>query len=500
VTTAVALAVACAVFLACYFDVLRLLAWQWRSNDVYSYGFLIPVISAYLVWTKRHAVRAALGRPSYRTGVPTLVLGLAMLVAGRAGSLSLLEEFSMVVTLAGIVLLGGGVRVARALWLPLVYLLSALPMWDVFTDPLHAPFQLLAARIGEVLLHVARVPVFRTGILLQLPTVTLEVARACSGVNYLISIVAVAVPYAYLSMSGSVRRITVVALAVLVAILSNGVRVAFIGALQYYGFSAHADLHGPNHVLQGMFVAVVGYIALFAGAWMLEDRSGLKPAGAGGALQGEQNPRRRQPWQPLIVVAGILAVGALLRPVSEPAPVALAGINALPDAIGRWVSATGQAERSAMRAGRPDVELSREYYSDGGLIEVYIGYFASQRDGRKLVGYGGADLPESATRVSIAGPALERVYVAEAEVERPGGGSRYVVAWYDLNGRVVTNEYVVKLLTVWNAVFHRRSNGAVVVLTLDASPSADTQHARTVLRGFAADVVPVTRRCLATAW
>jgi len=71
----------------------------------------------------------------------------------------------------------------------------------------------------------------------------------------------------------------------------------------------------------------------------------------------------------------------------------------------------------------------------------------------------------------------ESVDVAETEVRAPGGGRRYVIAWYDLNGRIVARAYEVKLLAVWNAVLHRRSNGAVVALTLDAPPSLNAQRA-----------------------
>jgi EpsI family protein len=487
----------CAAFVLCYSDVLRLLIWQWWSNDVYSYAFLIPAISAYLVWTKRQALTAALGSHSYRSGVPTLVFGLVALIVGRAGGFATLQELSILLTLAGVVLICGGVPVAKLIWLPLAYLLFTIPVWDVLTDKLHRPFQLLSARIGEAILGVFQIPAYRAGTVLQLPTVTLEVARACSGVNYLISIVAVAVPYGYLSVSSPIRRTAVVAFAVFVAILSNGLRVAFIGSLQYYGLSAAADLHGPGHVLTGMFVAVVGYVALFIGGWLLAERGRPDAASARSAFPPDSRPADPRLRQSLILVIALLSAAALLRPLSETVPVALGGTDVFPKTVGNWTSAVGDVQKSAVRAVRPDLELSREYRSDEiGTIQLYVGYFAAQKQGRKLIGFGGAELPASATRLSLAALPGKNVDVAEEDVVGPGGGRRYVIAWYDLNGRITANAYFAKLLTVWNSVVYRRSNGAVVAMTLDSSPSVDPERAREALRRFAGGILPASQRYL----
>ena len=495
----VALVGVCAAFLACYSDVVRLLVWQWWSNNIYSYAFLIPGITGFLVWTKRLEVMAVMGPPSYRTGVPTMVLGLAMLLAGRVGSFGVLQELSILVTLAGGILTVGGLRVARIVWLPVAYLLFTIPIWDIFTERLHFPFQLLTARMGESLLGVLGVPAYRIGTMLQLPSVTLEVAKECSGVNYLISIVVIAIPYAYMSLSGAVRRVALVVIAVGVAILSNGLRVAFIGGLQYYGLSNQADLHGPAHVLQGMFVAVVGYVALFVAARLLEQRPRHKAAAVGGGPRIGHSLAIRPLTRPLLIVAALLFGAAVLRPLSEIPPVPLAGRETLPVAVGDWSSTVGQVERTPIRATRADQEFCREYYRDGvGTIHLYVGYFAAQRQGRKLVGFGGASLPASARRLSLSTRTGIDVEVAEADVATPGGKHRYLITWYSINGGVTPSEYWVKALTVWNSVVHRRSNGAVVALTIDDAPGVDAERGRSALRQFAADILQATQLLLVT--
>ena len=94
---------------------------------------------------------------------------------------------SIVVTMSGLTLLIFGRRIFRIVLFPLVYLLAMVPIWDAFTVRLHPIFQLYSARIGVYILQAMGIPVLREGVSIELPNVTLEVAQACSGINYLIA-------------------------------------------------------------------------------------------------------------------------------------------------------------------------------------------------------------------------------------------------------------------------------------------------------------------------
>jgi EpsI family protein len=475
--------------------VLRQLVWQWQGNDVYSYAFLILPISAYMLWTKRDSIRAVEPAPAWTAGLTLLLGGLSMLVLGTAGVFSTLQELSLIPTLFGIVLLMGGTRLTGVVWLPLAYLALTIPIWDMFTDRLHWPFQLLSARVAGVLLAILRVPCYRVGSVLQLPSVTLEVARACSGVNYLVSIVAIAVPYAYFSLASPLRRIAVVGIAVILAAVSNGVRVAFIGALQYYGFSGQADLHGPNHVLQGMFVAVVGYLALFLVAWLLRDRSESSASPASAPSLGNRRMKLPAVVPAVTVTAIVLAAVAPVDATSRAVPLNVT--TPFPAALDDWLRSPGTAPDSGVRADAPDSEFFAAYTKAGvGTIHVYIAYFASQRAERKLVGQGGVRLPDARHSVAIDlnGAAVK---VAAAS-ERAGPDTRPILAWFDIDGTITPNPYVAKMLLVRHAILHRRSNGAVVGLTLSAAPGLPRARATEELRTFAARFLPLARAALRT--
>ena len=81
----------------------------------------------------------------------------------------------------------------------------------------------------------------------------IEVARACSGVNYLVAVLALGLPLAYLYLRSWWRRGVLIASALLIAAAANSLRVALIGVLVYYDLGA--PLHGPAHVLHGLFVS-----------------------------------------------------------------------------------------------------------------------------------------------------------------------------------------------------------------------------------------------------
>ena len=69
---------------------------------------------------------------------------------------------------------------------------------------------------------------------IQIPNITLEVAKACSGLDYLIAIVSIGIPLSIFYVSGFLRKVSVILIAVMIAILSNPLRVALIGMFSYH--------------------------------------------------------------------------------------------------------------------------------------------------------------------------------------------------------------------------------------------------------------------------
>jgi EpsI family protein len=492
-TPAIALVLLVAAFAWCYGAVITAMAGQWWSNTIYNYGFLIPGIAAYMVWTERAVVVRAIGAPSYRAGVPMVLLGLALLIAGQAGSLLVVEEFSILPTIAGLVLLAGGGTLLRAVAFPLAYLLFMIPFWEVVTSRLHYPLQISSAVIAEWILRATHIPVHRTEMLLALPTVTLKVAEACSGVNFLVAIAAIALPYVYLSVASHTRRLIVVLFALFVAMASNGLRVALIGISQQ--FSWWDDLHGPGHLLHGMVVAVAGYAALFVGAHFLGGSPSIDappPAPGRRGARPTTNLARA-----LVCAAVLLAIGASMQSTVRAVGRDTVGDpSEVPMAFGDWVAVGADVDQSAVRATGADHELARTYRSPTlGEAHLYVGYYAAQAQGSEF-GSPAVDAGAS-TSTELALTGGEHVRIAEARVSGPP--ERAVVYWYDVNGSIVPDSLRAKGLTIWNGLLHRRSNGALVSVTLDPSAGLDRAQAQAAARAVAQVAVPAVRRYLAVS-
>ena len=253
-------------FVFAYAKVMPLLVRTW-SRDDYSHGFIVPIIALYFIWVDRKRLRNLLIQPNILGGLPLTLLGSFMLMIGNIGSVVIIQELSLIVIIPGLILMLLGTRYLMALALPLAYLILMVPILDEVIDKIHWPFQLFSAKMGSTLLKIFDIPFFMRSNYFELPNMTLEVAEECSGVRYLISIIAIGIPLAHFTQRSWWRKIALVITALIIGILSNGVRVAFVVLCAYY--YGKNNIHGPFHMFQGLFVSIVGFIFLFISAWFL---------------------------------------------------------------------------------------------------------------------------------------------------------------------------------------------------------------------------------------
>jgi len=488
----VAWSVPIAAWVFCYAAVIAALVRQWSSNTMYSYGVLIPLISLYLVWERRERLAHVPAAPSYWWGGAVLAVGLIMFTVGAAGGVLLAQEISLIVTIAGATLWAFGRRVFREMAFPIGYLLLMIPLWDVLISRLHFPFQVFSATLGVALLQLVGIPVHQDGVYIWLPNITLEVAKACSGVNYLIAVVAIGIPLAALFLRGWGRRILLVAFALVVAALSNSLRVALIGLLAYNGISG--ALHGPLHVLQGLFVSFVGYGAIFVGLWVLRPSRATprrleRHPDVGDVASGPRAARSRT----ALFVLGLVFVGVgSYVHVNRPTPIPLnADLEEFPRRIGQWTGIDAANDENVYTRLGVDHELSRVYRADSGqAVRLYVGYFESQTQDKELINYKTDELFEGGKTVDIVMNGGLRAAVNE-RVQRTGEGTRVTLFWYLINGRVVADKYWAKAYTVWDRLIHHRTNGAVVMVTAEVRGSDDRDVALTNSGEFIRAILPL---------
>lgn len=253
-------------FLFAYGRVMPLLVRTW-SRDDYSHGFLVPIIALYFIWVDRRRLKTLLVEPNLIGGLILTLMSSLMLLMGVIGGSVIIQELSLIVMIPGLILMLLGKRYLMALALPLIYLILMVPILDEVIEKIHWPFQLFSATMSSTVLKIFNIPFFQNAQFIELPNIRLEVAEECSGIRYLISIIAIGIPLAHFSQKGWWRKIVLVVTAVVIGILANGIRVGLICIWAYYYGGYH--VHGPLHIFQGLFVSIVGFIFLFISAWLL---------------------------------------------------------------------------------------------------------------------------------------------------------------------------------------------------------------------------------------
>ena len=251
-----------------YQPVIASLAAQWSTDTTFGYGFTIPPVAAFLAWERRH--RLHVDPRGTLWGYALLIVGLLALVTGRAGGIQLLARISLLPILFGLAMFLGGWSLARELAFPIAFLGVMIPPPVEVFYRLTWPLQLFTARFSTEVLRLAGYPVLLQGIYIDLPTVRLEVAAACSGFRSLVSLGATALLVAFTFQTRWVNRALLLASVVPIAILANSVRVTSNILLGIY--------EGTYHQVAGWLVfvlslAVLLMVGTFLNRWNAVPRS-----------------------------------------------------------------------------------------------------------------------------------------------------------------------------------------------------------------------------------
>jgi exosortase len=286
---AVAIAVA---ILFTYAAVLAKLSRDWWTDENYSHGLLVPFIIGYILWLQKDKFATEPARPSVLLGGLAVAFSLFALWAGVAGAELYTQRMSLVLLIAGTVVYFFGPGFLRLILVPLGLLLLAIPIPAIIFNKIAFPLQLFASRCAVWSMSMIGIPVLRQGNVIELKplnsfdTKKLEVVEACSGIRSLMTLMTLAVVFAYfthprsddskgprgrfgwLRSYGFWRSMILVLSAVPIAILTNASRVSGTGILSHYYGTGVAD--GFFHSFSGWAIYIVAFLLLFAVGWVLD--------------------------------------------------------------------------------------------------------------------------------------------------------------------------------------------------------------------------------------
>jgi exosortase len=190
-----------------------------------------------------------------------LALALCVLIIGQMGAELFLARFSLVLSLASLIVLFLGRNYLRALFFPIAFLLLMIPIPAILFNQITFPLQLLASKVAAAVLPLLGVPILREGNVINLPAMTLEVAEACSGIRSLMSLVTLAIIYGYLMEKRIALRVVLALTSVPIAVAANSVRIIGTGLLVQYWDPDKAE--GYFHASWGWIVFVISLVMLY---------------------------------------------------------------------------------------------------------------------------------------------------------------------------------------------------------------------------------------------
>jgi exosortase len=324
------LAVAAALAFA-YYSVLAKLGYDWWTDENYTHGLLIPAVIGYILWLERERLARAFGKPAGFWGGLLVVLAILGLWVGTAGAELYVQRLSLVLMLAGITIYFWGWRLLRLLAVPFVLLVLAIPIPAIIFNKIAFPLQIFASKCAVWAMRLFDIPVLRQGNVIELmprgarETKKLEVVEACSGIRSLMTLLTLAVVFAYFTRPrskggdgggwlpnfksyGFWRAVILVASAVPIAILTNALRVSGTGVLSHYYGTEVAD--GFFHTFSGWVVYIVAFLLLFAVGWLLDKIGGRGrgdgDGGGGRAKATAQEAKVMKPEPAAATPAGVI--------------------------------------------------------------------------------------------------------------------------------------------------------------------------------------------------
>jgi exosortase len=244
-----------------YHGILANLASQWWNDPDFSHGFFIPIFSGLVIWLMRRQLLSLNPAPSW-SGLLIVGGALITLVVGVLGAELFLSRSSLILLLAGIVVLFFGWRVFGVSLFPWAVLFLMIPIPAILYNQLTFPLQFLASKFATGLLSFAGVPVLREGNVIRLPAMSLEVVEACSGIRSLLSLTSLAVVFAYFLEVRVWKRVALVIAAIPIAVAANGLRIMGTGLLVQYWDPDKAQ--GFFHEFSGWVIFLFSLIMLYA--------------------------------------------------------------------------------------------------------------------------------------------------------------------------------------------------------------------------------------------
>lgn len=441
------------------------MAWQWWDSSTYNHILLVPPILGWLVW-QRAPELAQLSPRAWWPGLVLLAGALLIWLLGDISGTATASHLGAVAMLQAVTISLLGPRVSWALLFPLAYGFFLVP----FGDELVPALQMITAAITIWLTLASGIPAVIEGVFIDTPVGLFEVAEACSGVKFLVAMVALGTLVANVCFRSWWRRAAFMALAVILPIFANGIRAwgtIFIAQSQGLEFAA-----GFDHIFYGWIFFGLVMAAVLAVSWRFFDRGVEEPFIDPEAILRSPALERleRISAKPHIVGASIAALALLTLAWASNARQIEAELPqhiALPTVSAWQQVAADQRYDWQPLAGGAAHRLQGTYRNAAGQnVDVVFALYSAQREGSEAGAYGqGALIPNTEWRwlsdeAAIAGAHGERLQAL-------GSIQRVAMTYYRRADWLGASRARLKLLSMRDKLLLQAQPTAMLILSAE---------------------------------
>ena len=241
---------------------------RWSVRDTYySHGFLVPLISVFIIWLKRNELKRLRTKPVH-LGWVFFMGGLLVHLVSTPLRISFVSGFSLIATLFGLVLLLLGKEYLRILMFPILFLNFMIPLPMVAIANLSFRLKLFAAQISTFIINKLGIPAIREGSIIRTMHSVLMVEDPCSGIRSLVALIALGALMAYFSGISKTKKTILFLCSIPIAISTNIIRIVALSLVsEIYGAKAAT---GWFHDTMGILVFVFAFVGLAAVGKILE--------------------------------------------------------------------------------------------------------------------------------------------------------------------------------------------------------------------------------------
>jgi exosortase len=249
-----------------YWPSFQAMALLWASDAQYTHGYVVPLLAFLVLWLRRDSFPAASVRPSW-WGVPLVLVGGLLRLAGALLAYPWLEAWALAPSLAGLALLAGGPALLRWAWPAGAFLPFILPWPWQFDELLSRPLRRVAAAASTYTLQTLGIPAIARGNVIVVNDLEVGVVEACSGLGMLLTFFALATAVAFVLRRPLLDRLVVFASAAPIGVLMNVARIVVTVALYH---AANADwARVVFHDVAGWVMMPLALAVLWLELWFL---------------------------------------------------------------------------------------------------------------------------------------------------------------------------------------------------------------------------------------